>query len=113
MLTSFYDDAGVIAVNTHLFSLLETGSLDENGDVLDVGAAVSSLRFFVHLLELGHNDAVVAGSAVQALIQANFPGLHDFLVNPEFGVRPPRDSRFNLVQFCQNFKHLIVSILSD
>ena len=87
------------------------GTLDEDGDVLEVGAAVSSLRFFVHLLELGDGDAVVAGAAVQALIQTNFPSLHDFLINPEFGVRPPRDSKFNLVQFCQNFKHLIVSIL--
>ena len=110
MLTSFYDDAGVIAINSHLFSLLEAGSVDAAGEVLEVGAAVSSLRFFIHLLELGVNDSLVTGAAVNALVRANFPQLHAFLTDPEFGVRFPRDSRFNYVQFCQNFKHLMVSL---
>lgn len=112
LLTSFYDDAGVIAINSHLFSLLDVGSTNEDGDVLEVGAAVSSLRFFVHLLELGVGDALVTGAAVHDLVFANFPRLHAFLNDPEYGVRRPRDSRLNYTQFCQNFKHLMVSYLN-
>ena len=53
LLLSFYDDAGIIAINEHLFSMLDVGALDANGEVVQVVDAVASLRFFVRLLELG------------------------------------------------------------
>ena len=109
LLLPFYDDAGLIAINEHLFGLLEVGSLDADGDSVQVGDAVASLRFFVRLLELGVDDAVVTGGAVQALIEANFPQLHQLLTSPEFGVRPPRDGRLDYGRFNQNFRHLMVS----
>lgn len=108
LLLSFYDDAGIIAINEHLFSMLEVGALDADGEAVQVVDAVASLRFFVRLLELGANDALVAGSDVQALIQASFPSLHALLTGQEYGVRPPRDSRLDYTRFVQNFRHLMV-----
>ena len=105
----FFDDAGLIAINEHLFGLLEVGALDADGDAVQVGDAVASLRFFVRLLELGVGDPVVAGVAVRALIEANFPQLHQFMISPESGLRPPRNSRFDYGRFNQNFRHLMVS----
>ena len=111
MLLSFYDDAGLIAINEYLFGLLEIGSLDADGDAVQVGDAVASLRFFVRLLELGVGDSVVSGGAIQALIEVNFPSLHQILTSPEFGIRSPCDGRFNFDRFNQNFRHLMVSHL--
>ena len=61
------------------------------------------------ILDLGAGDAVVRGSAVQALIEDNFPQLHAFLTSPDYGVPSPRDSLLDYGQFCQNFRQLIVS----
>ncbi len=109
LLLPFYDDAGLIAINEHLFGLLDIGALDADGDAVQVGDAVASLRFFVRLLELGVDDSVVTGDAIQALIEANFPQLHLFMTGQEFRVRPPSDGRFDYDRFNQNFRHLMVS----
>ena len=109
LLLPFFDDAGIIAINAHLFHLLD--HLDRNVDDgdLPVADAVSVLRFFVTLVELGAGDAVVQGQAILDLIEVNFPDLHMLLTSEEFGVRPPVDSRFKYARFCGNFKHLMVS----
>ena len=109
LLLPFFDDAGIISINSHLFSLLENLDADvDDGDV-PVGDAVSILRFFVRLVELGANDAVVHGQAIMGLVQANFPTLHDLLTDESFGVDPPINSRFNYARFCNNFRQLMVS----
>ena len=108
LLLPFYDDAGIIAINEHLFGLLAVGMLDADGDAVQVGDAVASLRFFVRLLELGANDALVTGADVQALIEASFPSLHLFMTSPEYGVRRPVDARLDYGRFNQNFRQLMV-----
>ena len=111
MLLPFFDDAGIIAVNGHLFKLLDQLDREVDDGDLQVGDAVSVLRFFVRLVELGEGDAIVQGQAVLDLIHGNFPDLHALLTNAEFGVRPPVNARFNYSRFCANFKHLMVSSL--
>ena len=109
LLLPFFDDAGIISINSHLFSLLEHLDVNvDDGDV-PVGDAVSVLRFFVRLVELGANDAVVQGQAIMELVQANFPALHATMTDENFGVDPPVDSRFNYARFCTNFRQLMVS----
>ena len=112
LLLNFFDDAGVIALNDHLFSMLDGLARDADGDVdLDVGDAVAALRFFVQLMELGIGDAVVTGASVMELVQTNFPALHAYLTHPEDGVDPPIDSRFDYRRFCSNFRQVIVSLV--
>ena len=107
---TFFDDAGIIAINSHLFSTLE--QLDPNADDgdLPVGDAVPILRFFFRLIDLGVDDALVQGSAIMGLIQANFPALHDSLTSEDFGVDPPVNARFNYSRFSINFQQLMVSL---
>ena len=71
LLLPFWDDAGIIAINSHLFMMLER--LDRNiddGD-LPVDEAVSILRFFFQLADLGTGDALVRGQAILGLIENN------------------------------------------
>ena len=107
----FYTDAGVIAINDHLFKIVDSRAVDDDEDI-PIGDAVAILRFMFQVLDLGAGDAVVRGSAVQALIEDNFPQLHSFLTSPDFGVPSPRDSRLDYGRFCQNFRQLTVSILN-
>ena len=104
----FYVDAGLIALNDHLFVLLNSRDFDSDDGDLDLGHAVSILRFFVQLLELGINDPEIPGRAVQDLILANFPDLEEYLIGT-YGVAAPRNSRFNYGRFVDNFRQLLVS----
>ena len=109
LLLPFFDDAGIIAVNTYLFSLLDGLNRDVDDGDLPVGDAVSVLRFFVRLVELGVDDVVIQGQDILRLIQASFPSLHASLTHEDFGVDPPVNSRFNYSRFCTNFRKLMVS----
>ena len=107
-----YNDAGVIAINDHFFKLVDSRSIEEEAedDDIPIADAISILRFMFQILDLGAGDAVVSGMAVQELVETNFPSLHQFLISPEYGVPPPRDSRIDYGRFCQNFRRLNVSI---
>ena len=109
LLLPFFDDAGIIMINTHLFNMLEFLDLEADDGDLPVADAVSILRFFVTLVELGADDVIVQGQAVLDLIERNFPSLHALLTSQEFGARAPINSRFNYSRFCLNFQHLTVS----
>ena len=110
LLLPFFDDAGIISINGYLFQKLDHLDREIDDGDLPVVDAVSILRFFIRLIELGTGDAVVRGQAILDLVQANFPDLHLLLTSPASGVRPPVDSRFNYSRFCGNFKHLMVRI---
>ena len=109
----FYTDAGVIAINDHFFQIVDSRAPEEEAedDDIPIAEAISILRFMFQMLNLGVDDAVVPGVAVRDLVESNFPRLHQFLVSPEYGVPPPRDSRLDYGKFCQNFRQLVVSYL--
>ena len=113
LLLPFFSDAGLISINDYLFSLLDVNHPDgdDDGD-LAVQDAVSVLRFFIRLIELGSGDALVTGAALGNLIKDNFPELHEFLTASDYKVDRPCSSRFNYRRFCGNFKQLMVSTLS-
>ena len=106
----FFDDAGIIMINTHLFNMLEFLDLEADDGDLPVADAVSILRFFVTLVELGADDVIVQGQAILDLIEVNFPSLHLLMTSQDFGVRAPINARFNYSRFCSNFQHLMVSL---
>ena len=103
----FYTDAGVIAINDHLFKIVDSRAVDDDED-LPIGDAVAILRFMFQVLDLGVGDAVVRGSAVQALIEDNFPQLHLFLTSPD----NPCQNSINIACFWFLFIIMISSLQS-
>ena len=108
----YYTDAGVIIINDYFFQLVDSRSVEDEAedDDIPIADAICILRFMFQILDLGAGDAVIRGAAVQDLVGTNFPRLLQLLTDPEYGVPPPRDSRLDYNQFCQNFRHLNVNI---
>ena len=111
----YYTDAGVIVINDFFFQLVDSRSVEDEAedDDLPIADAICILRFMFQILDLGAGDAVIRGAAVQDLVEVNFPRLLQLLTDPEYGVPPPRDSRLDYSRFCQNFRHLNVSIFTS
>ena len=109
---NFFDDGGLVAINTHLFSMLDrqVDADDVHPELMVVDDAVGVLRLFVRVLELGAGDAMISGRAILDLLLASFPSLAPDITGAEFGVAPPHSARIDYRRLCANFVQLMVSL---
>ena len=110
LMINFFDAGGLVAINTHLFTMLDrqVDADDVHPEVLVADDAVGVLRLFVRVLELGAGDAMISGRAVLDLLLANFPSLAPSIIGAEFGVAPPTSARIDYRRLCANLIQLMV-----
>ena len=79
--------------------------------MLDRDLAVSILRLFCNLIELGESDRIITGEEVSALVESIMPEMLLEVNSTPNGVQRPRDSRLDYVRLRENFTQVLVSII--
>ena len=102
-------------MNWHLYSRvrhpLVPAESSEESHLLDRDLAVSILRLFCNLIELGENDRVITGEEVSALVESIMPEMLLEVNSTPNGVQHPRDSRLDYVKLRENLTQVLVSFI--